>query len=623
VTRGVSAVVEGGRTRYQGAMSSGRTLAMRALWECGPPWAIAVGLIAIIDAVLPNVGAIMFGQAVGHIPAAAAGGFGSPAGHELAVTLAAAIGLYVGSLMLGPIGSAVGSLVRLRIGQVQKRRLMTAVSAPVGIAHLEDPDVISKLELAQGNLMTYSPSDAPVTLAGSLGDRLGGFVACGIIGGFRWWLGLGLAIVWLAIRPPLRRVILTQIKAFRGEILKMRRSWYFLGLSNKPAFAKEVRVFGLASWVIEQYRHHWNEGMAASWSGVGLLYRRVGLLLAVVLAAFGVAIGTVAWAAAHHEITLAEAATVLPLLPQTMTAGSISFSDISLEWMVSALPHTNDLERSLARAQVELTGRLPAAGLPARGISFDQVRFRYPRSSADTLAGLDLALPAGRSLALVGVNGAGKTTLVKLLCRLHDPNAGQITVDGFPLSQLDPREWRRQVAVVFQDFCRYPFSVADNIALGAAGSAADHDGLRRAARQAGALEFIERLPRGWETIVSRQYAGGVDLSGGQWQKLALARALFAVDNGARVLVLDEPTSSLDVRSEAAFFDQFLTVTSGLTTLVISHRFSTVRHANRIVTLDGGRIAEQGTHGELMDANGMYASMFRAQAAHFSAEGAAS
>jgi ATP-binding cassette subfamily B protein len=609
------------RERRRALPDSGRVLAVRALWSCGPWWAGSVALAALADAVLPNVSAVVFGRAVGDIPAAARAGLHSAAARELLLTLGLDIGLYVASLLLNPVGTALGTLVRLRIGQDQKRRLMDAVSGPVGIAHLEDPEVLSRLDLAQGTLMTYSPADAPVTFAGSLGDRLGGFIACGIIGTFRWWLGLGLAIAWLAIRPPLRRVVLDQIAAFRGEIHKMRRSWYFLGLTNKAAFAKEVRVFGLASWVVDRYQFHWKEGMAASWRGIGQLYRRVAMLLGVVVAVFGAAIGTVAWAAVHHEVTLEQAATVLLLLPQTMAAGSISFSDISLEWMVSALPNLPELEGSLAAARTEFAGRLPAAGRPAREITFDGVSFRYPRSARDTLVNLDLRLPAGRSTALVGVNGAGKTTLVKLLCRLHDPTSGQILVDGTPLSQLDPRAWRRQVAVVFQDFCRYPSSVADNIGLGSVEHAADRDGLRRAAERAGALEFIEALPLGWETIVSREYSGGVDLSGGQWQRVALARALFAAEHGARVLILDEPTAWLDVRAEAAFFDRFLSITRDMTTLVISHRFSTVRQADHIMTLDGGRIVEQGSHASLLAAGGGYAQMYRAQAAHFAAPGA--
>jgi ATP-binding cassette subfamily B protein len=227
------------------------------------------------------------------------------------------------------------------------------------------------------------------------------------------------------------------------------------------------------------------------------------------------------------------------------------------------------------------------------------------------LDGLDLEIPAGRSTAIVGVNGAGKTTLVKLLARLHDPAGGTISVDGVPLTELDARRWQRQIAVVFQDFNRYPLSLAENITLGRAGSP------ERAAERAGAAEL--RGDVGWPTILSRQYEGGTDLSGGQWQRVALARALFAVEHGATVLVLDEPTAWLDVRAEAAFFDRFLEITRDLTSIVISHRFSTVRRADQICVLDGGRLAERGTHDELMAAGGIYAEMFRLQAARFEEE----
>jgi ABC-type multidrug transport system fused ATPase/permease subunit len=195
---------------------------------------------------------------------------------------------------------------------------------------------------------------------------------------------------------------------------------------------------------------------------------------------------------------------------------------------------------------------------------------------------------------VVGVNGAGKTTLVTLLARMREPTAGAVTVDGIPLTRLDERGWQRQVAVVYQDFARFPFTAAENVGLFADGSP-DRDVLARAAERAGAAEIIEQLPRGWDTVLSPHYEGGVGLSGGQWQRIALARALYAVENGARVLVLDEPTAQLDVRAEAAFYDRFLELTAGVTGIVISHRFGSVRRAHRIAVLDGGRIAELGSH----------------------------
>ena len=196
------------------------------------------------------------------------------------------------------------------------------------------------------------------------------------------------------------------------------------------------------------------------------------------------------------------------------------------------------------------------------------------------------------------MNGAGKTTLVTLLARLRDPTAGRITVDGVPLADLDPRSWQRQVAVVYQDFTRYPLSLRDNVALRDLGAEIDEAALRRSVEMAGATALVEGLPHGWGTVLSSGYRNGTDLSGGQWQRVALARALYSVARGATLLVLDEPTAQLDVRAEAAFYDRFLELTAGVTTLVISHRFSTVRRAERIAVLDQGRITEIGSHDEL-------------------------
>jgi len=254
--------------------------------------------------------------------------------------------------------------------------------------------------------------------------------------------------------------------------------------------------------------------------------------------------------------------------------------------------------------------------MPARDVVFENVGFRYPGGESEVYSDLNLTLHAGESTALVGINGAGKTTLVTLLARLRDPGHGRILVDGVPLNDLRVRDWQKQIAVVYQDYTRYPLAAEDNITLNLLGGPVDEAAFAQAVERAGATELIEGLSNGRRTILSPQYEGGTDLSGGQWQRVALARALYAISRGATVLILDEPTAQLDVRAEAAFYDRFLEITQGVTSIVISHRFSTVRRADRIAVLDGGRITELGSHTELLARAGTYADLFTKQAAAF-------
>jgi len=251
-----------------------------------------------------------------------------------------------------------------------------------------------------------------------------------------------------------------------------------------------------------------------------------------------------------------------------------------------------------------------ASGLPGREIRFRNVTFAYPGSARPVLEGFDLTLPAGSSLAIVGQNGAGKTTLAKLLCRLYDPQGGAILADGVDLRELEVASWRSRLAAVFQDFIRFELPLRDNVAP----AGAPDDAIRAALAEAGA-SGLARL----DTPLARGYDDGTELSGGQWQRVALARALCAVRMGAGLVLLDEPTAQLDVRGEAEIFDRILAATRKVTTILISHRFSTVRHADRICVLEHGRVVELGTHDELMALGGRYRTMFELQAQRFTSD----
>src|ERR1700676_2262324 len=264
------------------------------------------------------------------------------------------------------------------------------------------------------------------------------------------------------------------------------------------------------------------------------------------------------------------------------------------------------LERAMRPAGALGSGNRPAGRTPAREIRLRDLTFAYP-GGGPVLEHFDLTIPAGSSLAIVGQNGAGKTTLAKLLCRLYDPQSGAIEIDGIDVREFDLASWRSRVTAVFQDFIRLELPLRDNVAPGGA----PDDVVRAALESAGATKLSAL-----GTVLARGYDGGTDLSGGQWQRVALARALTAVKMGAGVVLLDEPTAQLDVRGEAEIFDRLLAATRHCTTILISHRFSTVRHADRICVLEHGRVIESGTHDELMTLAGRYRTMFDLQAQRF-------
>jgi ATP-binding cassette subfamily B protein len=591
-------------------------LVLDQLWQASRPLSVAVAAWVLISALAPAAVTVSLGFVVGAVPAAARHGLSSAAGHLLIGRLVVAAILYTVSLLVDPIGGGLRIAVRQRVTNSLQARLMAAVSGPVGTSHLDDPEVVDRLALAEGSLTGYFPGDAPVTWAGMLAGRVSGIVGCLIIVRYIWWVGLLLLVMWLAVRRVMLRSVITQATAMRRQAQSMRRAWYFLSLGTKAPAAKEVRVFGLRNFVDAGFRNNFIETMRKGDLGLRRLHGRAAGCLVVVVAAYAVACTAIGNAAVSGHLGLTALATALPMLGVSLSVGNVTMDDITLAWTLAGIPAVDRLEAELAPVADITSGTEPTAGHPSEVVRFEGVRFRYPRADRDVLQGLDLEFPAGTSTALVGSNGAGKTTLVNLLARLIDPTTGRITVDGLDLTSFHAASWQRQVAVVFQQPVHYPVSAYDNIAMGAIEHREDEHGVRAVAQQAGIAAAIEGLPFGWETVLSRELPRGAELSGGQWQRLSLARALFAARHGAKVLVLDEPTASLDVRGEAEFYDRFLDITRGLTTVVISHRFSTVRQADRICVLDDGHIVEQGDHDTLVAAGGSYARMYTVQARRF-------
>jgi ABC-type multidrug transport system fused ATPase/permease subunit len=562
-------------------------------------WWVAI----VLRGILPALFAIAIGMLVGAVQR----------GEDLVAPLALVGAVFVPLQVLPPIHQALGALLGSRLSAWLYDRLTFACVRPPGMGHLEDPKLTSDLTMARDFDLGITGPPMFISMdfiASGLVEMVAGLASAIVLCGYAWWAPLLLAGAWLATHWLLRESGVWRDRNTEEVRKAQRHAEYAYRLAVEPHPAKELRLFGLANWVVDRFRARRQQLFELQWRATRLRERPMAGSLLLVAAANLIVFWFLASDVTSGALALDRAVT---FATAAITTSTIAFGGWSWALDGSAAPVAAvlRLEDAMAPAGALARGSRPAAGMPAREVRFRDVTFAYPAAGGPVLEGFDLTIPAGSSLAIVGQNGAGKTTLAKLLCRLYDPQAGAIEVDGVDLRELDLDAWRSRVAAVFQDFIRFELPMRDNVAPA---GAAD-DVIRAALAEAGAAGLAEL-----DTILARGYEGGTDLSGGQWQRVALSRALCAVRQGAGIVLLDEPTAQLDVRGEAEIFDRILAATRHATTILISHRFSTVRHADRICVLEGGRVVELGTHDELMAAGGRYRTMFDLQASRFGADG---
>jgi len=562
--------------------------------------AVAWWIALLLRGVLPAVFAIAMGVLVAAVRRG--GGLSGP------LTLVGAV--FVLLQVLGPIHQAIGANLGERTASWLYDRLTEACIRPPGMAHLEDPNLATDLTVARDfDLgMTGPPLSISMDfIAGGLVQMIGGLACAAVLFAYAWWAPLLLGGAWLATHWLLRESAVWRDRNTDEVRGAQRDADYAYRLAVDPAPAKELRLFGLAGWIIDRFIQRRTRLHTLQYEATRLREKPLLWSLLIVVGTNVLLFWSLAAGAANGSLSLGEA---VVFAQSAVGASMIAFGGLNwaLDGSSAPVAAVLRLEQAMAPVGALSSGTRPATGMPAREIHFRDLTFAYPGGQI-VLDHFDLTIPAGSSLAIVGQNGAGKTTLAKLLCRLYDPQSGAIEVDGVDLRELSLESWRNRVAAVFQDFTRFELALRDNVAP----AGAPDEVVRAALESAGAANLANL-----DTVLARGYEGGTDLSGGQWQRVALARALCAVGLGAGVVLLDEPTAQLDVRGEAEIFDRILSATRHCTTILISHRFSTVRHADRICVLEHGRVVELGTHDELMAKGGRYRTMFDLQAKRFTA-----
>ncbi|HEU5217348.1 MAG TPA: ABC transporter ATP-binding protein [Gemmatimonadales bacterium] len=524
------------------------------------------------------------------------------------------IGLWLAAAIQRTIGAYMGYGRNLFVRRVQleaERRLL-AKAAKVDLGHFDNSDWYDRLARAKRDV-SWRPGDLTWSVLGLSGNLVTIVLMAALLASLHYVLvilALASALLSMALE---RRVTARLYEFFYKETPEEREREYLGDLLAQPRTTKEIRAYVLADYLLGRHRDvsealfKLREDMYRSATNISLL---TGFVTGTTLA-----LAYVFVALRGVEGTINPGGVVLVI--GAFTAVSSTLGQISSTF-VAVDQHTTFLEDYFSFLAIDALVRRPAEPVripaaPISGIDFDDVTFSYPGGTEPAVAGLNLSIHAGELMALVGDNGAGKSTLVKLLLRFYDPDHGSVRVGGVDLRTVDPEALRGRIGVLFQDYASYELSVRENVLMGRPDQVADDAKVLDALRDSRSEWLVKKMPKGLDSKVGRLFEGGHDLSGGEWQRLALARIMY---RDADIWILDEPTSSLDPESEAAIFAELKQNLKGRIGIVISHRFSTVRIADRIAVIGDGRVTEVGTHEELLRAEGRYAHLFELQASGY-------
>jgi ATP-binding cassette subfamily B protein len=581
---------------------------LRMVWDTSPPLVSITTMLRLIRALLPLamlwVSKLILDGVVAWIKR------GNVDSAGLWKLVALELGLAVLSDLLARANSLADSLLGDRFTNRISIRLIEHATK-LDLASFEDPVFYDKLERARRQTTGRIGLLAAVLNVGQ--DTLSLIsLSAGLIIFSPWLMVLLVAAVIPAFLGETHFTTLAYSVLYRWtpqrRLLDYIRQ---LGASNQSA--KEIKIFGLGPHLAERYREV-SDRIYIDNKTVAVKRASVGFLLNL--------ISTGGYYGAYAVVLIRTLAGAISVGTFIFLTGAFSRSRMYIEKILQSFTDISDQALYLKdlfdffemKPSIRnLPGALPAPRPIRSGFQFKDVGFAYPGSSRMIVENINFRLDAEEKIALIGENGAGKTTLVKLLARLYDPTEGQILLDGVDLRDYDVEDLRKEIGVIFQDYMRYELLAKENIGFGKIEDLADHSRIERAARKSMAFQVIDKLPNGYDQMIGRRFDGGVDLSGGEWQKFALARAYM---RDAQLLILDEPTATLDARAEYEVFRRFAELTKGRMAVLISHRFSTVRMADRILVLQDGRIREQGTHKHLVALGGQYSELFELQAAGY-------